>query len=559
MAFFNRSISSRLFLVAGLAVVGLIAVTVLGLATLRSNLYQSRLDELRRIEETAASLAQSSFDKAKRGEIPMEEAKARAADEIGRLRFDGNNYIFVMTNDGVMVVHPSEKMRGVSGLDMKDADGVFLFREMLAVSAAKGAGTVAYRWPKPGASEALPKVSHVGTFKEWGWVVGTGMWVDDVEAQFRAVALRSGLLSLAFAGAIGLIAFLVVRSVTRPLAAIRQAMVDLGHGHLDVSVDTNRKDELGDMAEAVMVFRRQEVERRELTAATSSAAEAKRLREQAIDRLVGDFRRRATDMLGAVDAEMRSMTATATDLGRNAATTSKRSDDAAEASREASENVVTVSAAGEELMHSIDEIARQVSRTTDVVAEAARVSRDTNVTVGDLAQAAGRIGAVVGLIRDIAEQTNLLALNATIEAARAGESGRGFAVVAAEVKTLAGQTAKATEEISAQIGAIQGTTGAAVEAIGRIVDTMGEVDTFTAAIAAAVEEQGASTAEIARNVSLAAERTRHVAENIGGVSTAAGETTRAAGEMTGAAGRVAATAQDLRAVVDRFLADVAAA
>jgi methyl-accepting chemotaxis protein len=559
MAIFNRGISSRLFLVAGLAVAGLIAVTVLGLVTLHSNLYQSRLDELRRIEETAASLAQSSFEKARRGEITMDEAKARAADEIGRLRFDDNNYVFVMTTKGLMIVHPSDKMRGVSGLEMKDADGVFIFREMVDLAAARGAGTVAYRWPKPGASEAVPKISHVGSFKEWGWIVGTGMWVDDVEAQFRAVALRSGLLSLVFGGAIGLIAFLVVRSVTRPLAAIRQAMVDLGHGHLDVAVDTTRKDELGDMAEAVMVFRRQEVERRELTAATSSAAEAKRVREQAIDRLVGDFRRRATDMLGAVDAEMRAMTATATDLGRNAATTSRRSDDAADASREASENVVTVSAAGEELMHSIDEIARQVSRTTDVVAEAAKVSRETNVTVGDLAQAAGRIGAVVGLIRDIAEQTNLLALNATIEAARAGESGRGFAVVAAEVKTLAGQTAKATEEISAQIGAIQGTTGAAVEAIGRIVDTMGEVDTFTSAIAAAVEEQGASTAEIARNVSLAAERTRNVAENIGGVSAAAGETTRAAGEMTGAAGRVAATAEDLRAVVDRFLADVAAA
>ncbi len=555
----SSGLSFRLFLVAGLAVVGLLAVTALGLWSVHNTLYQGKIEELRRVVEMAASVAHDAEARATRGEITADEAKSIAAAGIGRLRYDDTNYVFVQTNQGKIIVHPSEKVRGSDGYQLKDPDGKYLFREMNDLAAREGQGAVSYRWAKPGSTDPLPKLSYVVAFKDWGWVIGSGMWIDDIESQFWSIAVKTGLFSLAFAIGVGAISFLVVRSVTRPLAAIRGAMVALGHGDLDVQLDSDRADEIGEMARAVVVFRDQERERRALQSDSEAAERAKHAREARIDALIGDFRRRATDMLSTVGDEMRSMSTTATALTGTATATAERADGAAHASQEASQNVLTVSSAGEELMQSIDEIARQVSRTTDVVGRAAQASRTTNHTVAELEQAAGKIGAVVGLIRDIAEQTNLLALNATIEAARAGEMGRGFAVVAAEVKTLANQTSKATEEISAHIGAIQVTTGEAVTAIGEIAHIMEEVDSYTSAIAAAVEEQGASTAEIARNVSRAAEGTRVVADNIAGVNDAVGATSRAAQQVADATGRVVNTADDLKDMVDRFLSDVAAA
>ncbi|PTW62554.1 methyl-accepting chemotaxis protein [Breoghania corrubedonensis] len=270
------------------------------------------------------------------------------------------------------------------------------------------------------------------------------------------------------------------------------------------------------------------------------------------------FRGEIRERLDAIMARTQTMSGTADTLSGVADNTSRRVIDTVTVSDQASSNVQTVASAAEELSASIGEIRRQIEKTTGVVVKATQGARTSNEKVEGLAAASTKIGEVVGLIQAIAEQTNLLALNATIEAARAGEAGKGFAVVAAEVKDLATQTSKATEEISAQISAIQESTVDAVKTIGSISETMEEVNSYTASIAAAMDQQGSATSEISQNVAQAAGGTRHVVETISSLQGDVGETTRSASDVKRAASDVASQASALNEAVDAFLKDVAA-
>lgn len=347
---------------------------------------------------------------------------------------------------------------------------------------------------------------------------------------------------------------IVIRGITRPIDGITSSMTVLANGDKSIEIEgAERGDEIGRMAEAVQVFKENMIKNDEMAEAQRREDEIKQQRAEALEKMAAQFESNVGSSLEQVTAASDSMKMTAEGMASTAEQTSQQSVTVAAAAEEASSNVQTVAAAAEELTSSISEISRQVSQSNQVSKNAVEEAGRANDMVQGLVEAAQKIGEVVKLITDIAEQTNLLALNATIEAARAGDAGKGFAVVAGEVKNLANQTARATDEISAQITSIQGATQDAVQAIGSISSTIGQLNEVASAIAAAVEEQGAATNEIARNIEQAATGTQDVTVNISGVNQAADQTGQAAGDVLEAVGTLTMQSDDLNRQVQDFL------
>jgi len=370
----------------------------------------------------------------------------------------------------------------------------------------------------------------------------------------------------------------VVRRVIAPITGMTGVMRTLAAGDKSVVVpNTARQDEIGQMAQTVEVFKNSMIEAERLQAEQRAAEEEKRREQERvaaekeaenearaqrarnIEAMIAAFETSFDGEIAKLTSSAGQMQGIAQAMMAAAEETSRQSTAVAAASEQASTNVQTVASASEELAASVAEITRQVAQSSQIARNAADEASRTNAQVQSLAETANRIGDVVRLINDIASQTNLLALNATIEAARAGEAGKGFAVVASEVKTLANQTAKATEEIGSQIAAIQGATVEAVSAIKSIGATISDINDIAATIASAVEQQGAATREIAANVQQAASGTQEVSSNIAGVSQAASDTDAAANQVLAAAGALSEQSNDLRAEVEGFLRKVRAA
>ncbi|PWC60469.1 chemotaxis protein [Azospirillum sp. TSH7] len=382
----------------------------------------------------------------------------------------------------------------------------------------------------------------------------TTRMLDNSQLTQIAVAVASILVSI-------LVVWLYIgRIVIRRMMALKAGMGRIAAGDLDAEIALHGHDEIAEMGAALLVFRdtAREVE------TTRAAAEAERQRaagerRQTMLSLADQFENGVKTVVETVSAAATQMHQTAAGMVATADNTSRQAGSAAEAAETASVNVDGAASAAHELSQSISEIARQVTESATIAAKAANEADRTDSTMRELNEAASRIGAVLDLISDIAGQTNLLALNATIEAARAGEAGKGFAVVAQEVKQLASQTAKATDQIAGQIGAMQQATGEAVNAIRSIGLTIGRLNDIAASIAAAVEEQGAATSEIARNVQQAAGGTAQASQNIGQVRTAAGQTGQSAQEVLSVAQEVSTQTGHLQQQIDRFLSQVRSA
>jgi methyl-accepting chemotaxis protein len=387
--------------------------------------------------------------------------------------------------------------------------------------------------------------------------IPTAQFDSTLSQALWAMAIAAGIAALLVLG----MTMVIVRRVTKPLKAVTETLTVLAEGRTDVEVrHADRHDEIGAIARTIGVFKNNRIERRQLEAERISAEKlAMEQRKAGLNQFVEDFRTKIGGIIERVLNSSGQFEKDAQQLSVTAHSTADMSDQSAEASRQASEHVRNAAAASNELSQSVVEISRRVRESNDVAAEAVKQANATDERMAELSAAGDRIGHVVKLITSIAEQTNLLALNATIEAARAGEAGRGFAVVAQEVKTLAGQTAKATDEISAHIVNMQRATKESVDAIKVISLTIELISEITTSISSAVEQQGTATQSIAQGVQAAASGTLDVADTIERVAKGAGETGTTSGQMLKSAQALSKVSIHLKDEVEKFLDSVRAA
>jgi methyl-accepting chemotaxis protein len=562
MKMLKMTIGQKIYALLALVFIGFLGATLLATHQAQLGLEGQKQGELRHLTELALSIIKEEQAAAQQNRVSTEAAQKRATARIGALRYGHGGYFWINDMHPRMVMHPIKpELNGKDLSEIKDPNGKRLFVAFADTVRRDGAGFVPYEWPKPGADKPQPKLSYVAGFAPWGWVVGTGVYVDDLQAQVWAMTRRA----LIFTGIIllvtGVLAFFVTQRMASALRAMTVAMGRIAAGEFAVAVPgIGRRDEIGEMAAAVDVFKVNGMEKERLQAEQKAAAErAGAERKALMHRIAGEFEAAIGKIISTVSSTSTELEAAAGTLTATADTTQTLSGVVTAASEEASTNVQAVASASNKLTASVGEISRQVTDSSKIANEAVAQAGRTDQRMTELSQAASRIGDVVKLITAIAEQTNLLALNATIEAARAGEAGKGFAVVAQEVKALAAQTAKATGEISTQISGMQVATQDSVAAIKEISGTIGHIAEIAATIAAAVEEQGAATQEIARNIQQAAHGTTEVASNIAEVNRGAGETGSAATQVLSSAQALAKESSRLEVEVEKFLRTVRAA
>ncbi|MGJ4927431.1 methyl-accepting chemotaxis protein [Bradyrhizobium sp. HKCCYLS2038] len=563
----HLTVYQRLAAIIAVMSIALFAVSAMQILMLRGTVIEERQTMVRNLVESAVKVL-SYYDAAvTSGKIPAEQARQQAFAAIGAMRWGQfSDYLGVYgtgaSDAGVTYVHANPKYINVNRWEYKDSTGKLLIQDIVRAARA-GGGFVEYKVPRAGGTNELPKMSYVGAYGSGDKMLAiqAGVYVDDIDAVVSQRALWAGMGGLAGLIVAGMVAFWLGRGIVVPLDRTCAVMDELTKGNLGCEVPyTSRRNEIGRMARSLQIFKDH------LAESDRIRAEQERSKQQAADerravlvRIADDFERSIGGVIQTTASAAGELQASAQSMSSIVSGTSDQSAKVAGAAEQTARNVQTVSAAAEQLSSSIQEIAKQVTQSSSIAQNAVEQATRTGSMVERLVHASQKIGEVISLIQTIAGQTNLLALNATIESARAGEAGKGFAVVANEVKALSAQTAKATEEITSQIESIREATTSTVTAIRDIGTTIGQMNEITETIAAAVEEQGVATKEIARSVQQAAQGTQGVMQHIVGVREASGQVGAAAAQVLSAAAQLGSQSDQLKSETGRFLGNVRAA
>ncbi|MCR9070381.1 MAG: methyl-accepting chemotaxis protein [Alphaproteobacteria bacterium] len=559
------SLLARLPVAAKLTALAVVtAVSVLGLSavSLYNTYHQLRADRLELVKavvDSTSSYAEHVYAKADAGEITEDEAFAKLREFIHGVRYNEIDYVFAFGMDGSGRIHPIKpELDGQPLIGLKDKNGVLLVKEMVEGIRKSGSAVVQYHWPKAGVEGDVLKLSYAVGFPRGDMFLGSGVYADDLEAAFVDKLTELGLIcGIVLLIALSLITLTVV-DLRRAIGGLGRSMTALAGGDFDAGIPgTDRGDEIGAMARTVEVFRENAIQRAAVEARQEELEhEAELKRAELLSELAGDLDAKVSAIVRDLGDGVRGMTDRIATLRGVTNSARSMSQDVAVATEQTTANMQSVAAASDEMSSTAAEISRQVTLSTEVVGEAGDTASAAADQVARLSESADKIGQVVGLITEIAEQTNLLALNATIEAARAGDAGKGFAVVASEVKSLATQTAKATEEISGQISNNQAMIRETVQAISRINEIISRVRETSTSIASAVEEQNAALGEIAGSVQQVAGASDEVGQKLREVAEGARRGAEATDEVSTLGSELDRLSASLRQTVDSVVTEI---
>jgi len=537
------------------AISGILIISACWLYSERSRMLGEKKEKLRNLVEMAWSVTAKYQQLEAKGTLSRQDAQKLALAAVGSMRYDRDNYLWINDSHPTMIMHPIKpEMNGHDLSTYKDPNGKALFVETVTATRQHGEGFVSYAWPKPGhGDDAVPKLSYVKSFSPWNWIIGTGIYIDDLDAAWWRYVITAGAISLTLLGVFGTITIFAARSIAG-LRLVAASMRDIAEGEGDLTrrLKIVRKDEIGEIATSFNIFVgkiqnfvRTISENARMLAASSTQVSA-------VSTQVASGAKEISGRANLVAAAAEEASSTAGSVVQNM--------------QQSSGSIASVASATEEMSATVGDIAANTAKARSISEQATSQAETITEQMQKLGRAAQEIGAVTETITSISAQTNLLALNATIEAARAGAAGKGFAVVANEIKELARQTAQATEDIKTRIAGIQSSTGSAVGDIGQIASVIHDVGSIVAGIAAAIEEQATVTKDVAANIAQAsagvreanqhvsqtAEVSRSIARDIAEVNASVSGIQRGGEQAQASAAELSRLAEQLSAQVAQF-------
>ena len=555
MTIFARfPIHKKLQFMTLLSLLALFLISVFTLFYHKGTLLEDRKIKTQNVVEVAVSVINNYVQWEKEGIMSPEEAQRKALDAVKALRYDGKNYFWINDTHPKMVMHPFKpQLDGKDLSKVTDPAGTPLFMDMVDVIKQDGKGFVYYLWPKPGLDQDKPvqKLSFVQGIPEWGWIVGSGIYIDDVNAVFFKQLIQIGVVIVVLFSFFITIGHFITRDIKTSISRISQNMVILSEG-CDINVqDQDRRDEIGLMARALVDLSKKLKQSKEIEAHQKEQEDLMRQeRSTEMHKLASDFEAKVQDIIQNVAQSAMQLSDTSESMSAAMSQSSDMMSNSVTNVGDMANNVNSIASAAEEMSMSVKEITYQMQRSNDLVEDAVKKIEMADSHAQALSAASGRVEEVVGLISDIAQQVNLLALNATIEAARAGEAGKGFAVVAGEVKNLASQTETSVQEIDQVISEMNVASQDILKSLEGIKESSEEILSSSNAVASAVSQQDATTEEIVRNIQMAAQGSQVVSSNINDVSSDMNDTKQSAFDVSRAA-------QDLSKMSERLRSEVA--